>query len=188
MFIDNVYKKSISYRLYRRFFPKRWQSGLIKSIVYPWVCEDVPYGKSSRPWPMPGPQRARPAGPEQAYPSSEPDRRQNFHLSPLLIWKSLIGRFYWEELKAMGTILMKMAVLLQGHAFCAWTAMDPSGYFFFETHSLIDFQIGKGRKREFRAAELRFSLHKEFCAAEIRFYLYKEFSRGTMWQKMAILQ
>ena len=62
-----------------------------------------------------------------------------------------------------------------------------SGYFFFEKHSLIDFQIGKGRKREFRAAELRFSLHKEFCAAEIRFYLYKEFSRGTMWQKMAIL-
>ena len=54
------------------------------------------------------------------------------------------------------------------------------GYFFFEKHSLIDFQIGKGRKREFRAAELRFSLHKEFCAAEIRFYLYKEFSRGTM--------
>ena len=75
----------------------------------------------------------------------------------------------------MGTILMKMAVLLQGHAFCAWTAMDPSGYFFFEKHSLIDFQIGKGRKREFRAAELRFSLHKEFCAAEIRFYLHKEF-------------
>ena len=29
----------------------------------------------------------------------------------------------------------------------------------------------------FRAAELRFSLHKEFCAAEIRFYLnlHKEF-------------
>ena len=49
----------------------------------------------------------------------------------------------------MGTILMKMAVLLQGHAFCAWTAMDPSGYFFFEKHSLIDFQIGKGRKRDF---------------------------------------
>ena len=116
------------------------------------------------------------------YPSSRPDLGQNFHTSPLLIWKSLIGRFYWEELKAMGKILMKMAVLLQGHAFCAWTAMDPSGYFFFEKHSLIDFQIGKGRKREFRAAELRFSLHKEFCAAEIRFYLYKEFSRRTMWQ------
>ena len=46
----------------------------------------------------------------------------------------------------MGTILMKMAVLLQGHAFCAWTAMDPSGYFFFEKPSLIDFQIGKGHK------------------------------------------
>ena len=49
----------------------------------------------------------------------------------------------------MGKLLMKMAVLLQGHAFCAWTAMDPSGYFFFEKHSLIDFQIGKGRKRDF---------------------------------------
>ena len=55
-----------------------------------------------------------------------------------------------------------------------------SGYLFFEKHSLIDFQIGKGRKREFRAAEMRFYLHKEFCAAEVRFYLYKEFSRGTM--------
>ena len=49
----------------------------------------------------------------------------------------------------MGKLLVKMAVLLQGHAFCAWTAMDPSGYFFFEKHSLIDFQIGKGRKRDF---------------------------------------
>ena len=86
----------------------------------------------------------------------------------------------------MGTILMKIAVLLQGHAFCAWTAMDPSGYFFFEKHSLIDFQIGKGRKREFRAAELRFSLHKEFCAAEIRFYLYKEYV-GASLKKIIIL-
>ena len=49
----------------------------------------------------------------------------------------------------MGKLLVKMAVLLQGHAFCAWTAMDPSGYFFFEKHPLIDFQIGKGRKRDF---------------------------------------
>ena len=78
----------------------------------------------------------------------------------------------------MGKILMKMAVLLQGHAFCAWTAMDPSGYFFFEKHSLIDFQIGKGRKREFRAAELRFSLHKEFCAAEIHPILSTQRIRG----------
>ena len=86
----------------------------------------------------------------------------------------------------MGKLLMKMAVLLQGHAFCAWTAMDPSGYFFFEKHSLIDFQIGKGRKREFRAAELRFSLHKEFCAAEIRFYLHKEYV-GAILKKIVIL-
>ena len=61
-----------------------------------------------------------------------------------------------------------------------------SGYFFFEKHSLIDFQIGKGRKREFRAAELRFSLHKEFCAAEIRFYLHKEYV-GAILKKIAIL-
>ena len=27
--------------------------------------------------------------------------------------------------------------------------MDPSGYFFFEKPSLIDFKIGKGRKRDF---------------------------------------
>ena len=86
----------------------------------------------------------------------------------------------------MGKLLMKMAVLLQGHAFCAWTAMDPSGYFFFEKPSLIDFQIGTGRKREFRAAELRFSLHKEFCAAEIRFYLYKEYV-GAIWKEIVIL-
>ena len=60
-----------------------------------------------------------------------------------------------------------------------------SGYFFFETHSLIDFQIGKGRKREFRAAELRFSLHKEFCAAEIQFYLHKEHV-GAILKKIVI--
>ena len=68
----------------------------------------------------------------------------------------------------MGTILMKMAVLLQGHAFCAWTAMDPSGYFFFEKHSLIHFPIGHARKRDFRAAELRFSLHKEYVGAILK--------------------
>ena len=56
------------------------------------------------------------------------------------------------------------------------------GNFLFQNQSFIDFQIGNERKREFRAAEMRFYLHKEFCAAEIRFYLYKEFSRGTMWQ------
>ena len=51
---------------------------------------------------MPGPQRARPAGPEQHYPRSQPAPGQNFDFSPLLFWKSLIGRFYWKELKAMG--------------------------------------------------------------------------------------
>ena len=88
------------------------------------MCEDVPYGKMSRPWPMPGPQRARPASPAHAYSSSGPDRMQNFHFSPFLIRKSRIGRLYLEERKAMGAILMKMAVLLRENAFCVATAMD----------------------------------------------------------------
>ena len=62
---ERVVYRSIS-ELRSLFFPKRYQSGLIKSIVYGCVCEDVPYGKVSRPWPMPGLQRARPAGPEHA--------------------------------------------------------------------------------------------------------------------------
>ena len=98
-----------------------------------------------------------------------PDPMHNFHTSPFLIRKSLIGRFYLEEMKAMEKILMKMAVLLKGNG--------SRGHFLFENPSL---QIGNERKREFRAAEMRFYLHKEFCAAEVRFYLYKEFSRGTM--------
>ena len=88
-------------------------------------------------------------------------RMQNFDTSPFPIWKSRIGRFYWEELKAMGKILMKMAVLLKGNG--------SRGHFLFENPSLINFQIGNKRKREFRAAEMRFYLHKEFCAAGIRF-------------------
>ena len=80
----------------------------------------------------------------------------------------------------MGKILMKMAVLLQEYAFCAWTAMDPSGSFLFEKHSLIDFRIGKGRKREFRAAELRFSLHKEFRAAGIRILSTQRIGGGDL--------
>ena len=72
---------------FKSFFPKRYQSGLIKSIVYPWVCEDVPYGKMSRPWPMPGPQRARPAGPEHANSRSQPDRS----------WTSISRHFLFEN-------------------------------------------------------------------------------------------
>ena len=59
-------------------------------------------------------------------------------------------------------------------------------HFLFEKRSLIDFQIRNERKREFRAAEMRFSLHKEFCAAEIRFYLYKE-CVGAILKKIVIL-
>ena len=43
------------------------------------------------------------------------------------------------------------------------------GHFLFENQSFIDFPIGNERKREFRAAEMRFYLHKEFCAAGIMF-------------------
>ena len=41
----------------------------VNRMIRVWV-RVLPYGKSFRPWPMPGPQRARPAGPEQADPSS----------------------------------------------------------------------------------------------------------------------
>ena len=47
---------------------------------------------------------------------------------------------------------------------------------------------------QFRAAEIRFQLHKEFCAAEIRFSLHKEFSTvmdleamGAILMKIVIL-
>ena len=63
-----------------------------------------------------------------------------------------------------------------------------SGYFFFEKHPLIDFQIGKGRKREFRAAELRFSLHKEFCAAEIRFLSIQRVRGGDLEENRHFIQ
>ncbi len=68
----------------------------------------------------------------------------------------------------------------------AFDRYGSRGHFFFEKHSLIDFQIGKERKREFRAAEMRFYLHKEFCAAEIRFYLHKEYV-GAILKKIVIL-
>ena len=46
---------------------------------------------------------AGPAGrPGAALSQLRPDRMQNFDFSPLLIWKSHIGLFYCEELKAMG--------------------------------------------------------------------------------------
>ena len=112
---------------------------------------------------MPGPQRARPAGPEHAYSRSDAKLLYAAHWSILL--RGIEG--HGEDLDENGCFTSRTCVLRLDR-------YGSSGYFFFEKHSLIDFQIGKGRKREFRAAELRFSLHKEFCAAEIRFYLYKE--------------
>ena len=81
---------------------------------------------------MPGPQRARPAGPEQA------DSRSCTEL-PFLA-TSYLEIAHWSLLlrgiEGHGDDLeMKMAVLLQGHAFCAWTAMDPSGYAIFSLKS-----------------------------------------------------
>ena len=116
-----------------------------------------------------------------------PDLMQNFHFSPFPIWKSLIGRFSNRKWRPWGRSWWKWLFYLQEMRF-ALDRYGSRGHFLLENQSFIDFQIGNERKREFRAAEMRFYLHKEFCAAEIRFYLYKEFSRGTMWQKMAILQ
>ena len=75
-------------------------------------------------------------------------------------------------MKAMGVILMKMAVLLKGNG--------SRGHFLFENPSLINFQIGNERKREFRAAEMRFYLHKEFCAAGIRFLSTQRIGGGDL--------
>ena len=55
----------------------------------------------------------------------------------------------------MGAILMKIAVLLKGNAFHI-DGFGSRGNFLFENRSLVDFQIGNQRKREFRAAEIRF--------------------------------
>ena len=67
----------------------------------------------------------------------------------------------------MSMFLMKMAVFTQRKCVLRLDRYGSSGYFFFEKHSLIDFQIGKGRKREFRAAELRFF-------QELSFYIPKK--------------
>ena len=75
-------------------------------------------------------------------------------------------------MKAMGAILMQMAVLLKGNG--------SRGHVLFENPSLINFQIGNERKREFRAAEMRFYLHKEFCAAGIRFLSTQRIGGGDL--------
>ena len=62
------------------------------------------------------------------------------------------------------------------------------GHFLFEKQSFIDFQIGNERKREFRAAEMRFYLHKEFRAAAIRFYLHKEYVGGDLEENRHFLE
>ena len=65
-----------------------------------------------------------------------------------------------------------MAVLLEENG--------SRGHFLFENPSLINFQIGNERKREFRAAEMRFYLHKEFWAAGIRFLSTQRIGGGDL--------
>ena len=72
----------------------------------------------------------------------------------------------------MGKFLLKMAVLLKGN--------DSRGHFLLENPSLINFQIGNERKREFRAAEMRLYLHKEFRAAGIRFLSTQRIGGGDL--------
>ena len=118
---------------------------------------------------MPGPQRARPAGPEHAYSRSDAKLLYAAHWSILL--RGIEG--HGEDLDENGCFTERKCVL----------RCDRYGSrcnFFFENQSLIDFQIGNERKREFRAAEIRFSLHKECRAGEIRFYLHKDFERKLM--------
>ena len=62
----------------------------------------------------------------------------------------------------------------------AFDRCGSRGYFFFENASLINFQIGNEGKREFRAAEMRFYLHKEFCAAGIRFLSTQRIGGGDL--------
>ena len=101
--------------------------------------------KISRPWPMPGLQRARPAGPEHAYPRSDA-KLPYLAISFLEIahWSILLRGIegHGEDLDENGCFTSRTCVLRLDR-------YGSSGYFFFEKHSLIDFQIGKGRKRDF---------------------------------------
>ena len=96
---------------------------------------------------MPGPQRARPAGPEHAYPRSDA-KLLYLAISFLEIahWSILLRGIegHGEDLDENGYFTLRTCVLRLDR-------YGSSGYFFFEKYSLIDFQIGKGRKREFRA-------------------------------------
>ena len=62
------------------------------------------------------------------------------------------------------------------------------GDFLFENQSLIDFQIGNERKREFRAAEMRFYLHRELRAAGIRFLSTQRIGGGDLEAKGHFLE
>ena len=84
------------------------------------MCEDVPYGKSSRPWPMPGPQRARPAGPEHAYSRSAAEL-----LYPATSYLKIA---HWSILlrgnEGHGGDLDENSCFTEGKCVLHWTAMD----------------------------------------------------------------
>ena len=109
------------------------------------MCEDVPYGKISRPWPMPGPQRARPAGPEHAYPSSGTEL-PFLAISSLKIahWLILL-----RENEGHGGALDENGSFTERKCVSRLGRYGSSGYFFFEKHSLIDFQIRSGERSKF---------------------------------------
>ena len=107
----------------------------------------------------------------------------NFHSSPFPIWKSLIGRFSNRKWRPWGRSWWKWLFYLKEMRF-ALDRYGSRGHFLFENQSFIDFPIGNERKREFRAAEMRFYLHKEFCAAGIRFLSTKRIGWGRSWRKL----
>ena len=82
------------------------------------MCEDVSYGKISRPWAMLGFRPARPRGSGVRDPRSCPRSCASSCTPPFPLSKSIIGRIYVKEMKVMGAILMKMADFLKGNAFC----------------------------------------------------------------------
>ena len=96
--------------------------------------------KISRPWPMPGLQRARPAGPEHAYSSSDAEFPY-LAISYLKIahWSIVLkgNEGHGGDLDENGCFTYRKMLDRYG----------SRGHFLFENQSLIDFQIGNERKR-----------------------------------------
>ena len=105
---------------------------------------------------MPGPQRARPAGPEHAYPSS--------YTELLSLAVSFLKIAHWlillRENEGHGGALDENGCFTERKCVLRCDRYGSRGHFLFENQSLIDFQIGNERKREFRAVEMRFYLQR----------------------------